>query len=82
MVHLDQGAGNRAADQRGDRDGEEELGENAGAVVDREPVREIQRDAGEEAGLGGAEQQAGAVEAVRSDDEGYPPGEGRLLRLI
>ena len=63
-VEAEQVAGERAADDGRDRNRHHEPGDDPRAVLAGEPGGEIERDAREEAGLGGAEQQAQRVEAV------------------
>ncbi len=62
-------AGQRAADDAGDRDADHEPRGHARATVGRIPVRQVEDDAGEEAGLGDAEQEAHDIERRRAGDE-------------
>ena len=66
-------SGDRAADDRRHRDRHHEPRDDARAVLRREPRRQVERHAREEAGFGGAEQQPQHVEAVRTDRERSSP---------
>ena len=60
----------RRADRHRDRQADQEARDDAGMVAGREPVGEIEDQAGKEAGLAHAEQEAHDGEAGRAGDEG------------
>ena len=68
-VHLEQRPRQRAADDRRDRDRHHEPRDDAGAVLGRKPVAEVERHTRKKPRLGGAEQEAEEVEAARPADE-------------
>ena len=74
-LHIEDKAGDRRADDRGDGNGEHEHADDPRPIGRREPQREKEDDAGEEPGLGHAEQQPHAVEAGFAHDEGLRPGD-------
>ena len=57
-MQAEQRAGHRTADDGGDRHRRHEQRDDAGALFAREPVGEVEDDAGKEARLGDAEQKA------------------------
>ena len=61
-VHAEDDAGNRRADHRGQRNRRHERADDAATIDRGEPQRQIEDDAGKEAGLGEAEQRAHGVE--------------------
>ena len=62
-------SGKRPAEQAGHRNGRHEQRHDATTAEGREPLREVQHHAGEEARFGGAGEQAQAVELGRRGDE-------------
>ena len=66
-IGAPRGYRNRQADQK--------AGDDARMVVGREPVGEVEHDAGEEAGLGDAQQEAHDGEARRAGDQRGQAGE-------
>ncbi|MNZ87247.1 hypothetical protein D3C78_1060980 [compost metagenome] len=67
-------AGQRTADDPGDHPGHDEGGGDAPAQRGGEPVGEVENDAGEEAGLGHPQQEAGEDQLVGRGDEGGADG--------
>ncbi len=69
LVEFEQQARHRAGDKGGGGDADQKPRIDAGAVFRGKPKREVEGGAGKEAGLGGAQQETQAVEAVRADRE-------------
>ena len=72
---FEQEAGEWGADDAGERGGGHELGDGAGPFFGREPIGEIEDHAGEEAGLGDAEEETQGVEGVRAFDQTHAGGD-------
>ncbi len=68
-IHLQQQAAERRADQRGEGNGDQEPGEDAGAVFAGKPGGEIKRHARKKPGFGDAEQKAHGIEAQRPGNQ-------------
>ncbi len=74
-VEIEHEAGQRRADHRRQRDGGHEHADDPAAVGGGEPERQVEDDAGEEAGLGGAEQETDDVKSRLAGDERHAAGE-------
>ena len=74
-VEAEEGSGEGAHDRRGERQGDVEAADGAGAVLGWEPLREVIDDAGEEASLCHAEEEAHGVELRRGADEEHADGD-------
>src|SRR3569832_1943263 len=62
-------AGQRTAENAGNRNADHEQGIHAAAALHREPVRQIQHDAGKEAGFGYAKKKSDRIEHCRRGGE-------------
>ena len=75
-VHAQQAAGDRAGDHHCDRLREDKQPEDLAAMAHREPLGDVVQNAGEEPGLGRAEQKAHHIEALRPLHERHADGDG------
>ena len=73
-VEPEQRGGDRRAQRDRERQRQGEAGDDAGAVTVGEPIGEEQHHAGEQPGLGDAEQKAHEQEALGADAEGGGAG--------
>ncbi len=74
-VEVEECAGDEAHEDEAERQGDEEAADGAGAEVGWEPMREVEDDAGKEAGFGDAEEEARGVELPGGADEEHGHGE-------
>ncbi|KAG1376498.1 hypothetical protein G6F59_018255 [Rhizopus arrhizus] len=68
-------AGQGVAENAGHRNGGHEQRDDLGAAVSRIPVGQVKDDAGEEAGLGRAQQEAQRIEHVDAGHEHHAGGD-------
>src|ERR1700737_194412 len=74
-VESEQEVGDRRTDHGGNRDGDGEGGEKAGAIFRRVPIGQIENDARKETGFRHAEQKAHCVEAPDPADDRHQCGD-------
>src|SRR6185312_10414228 len=75
VVQAEDQSGDRRAEHGGQRDRGHEPADDASAIDRREPQGEVEDDAREEAGFGGAKQDADDVEAGLTGDGGHQTGQ-------
>ncbi|MCY1227250.1 hypothetical protein D9M72_395140 [compost metagenome] len=74
-IHAQQGPAQRAADDVGDADTQQEVAHRPRAILAAEPVREIEHHTGKQPRLGRAEQHAHDVEGGLALDKGHRRGQ-------